>query len=226
MRRPFFHFYPDDFLAGTLSMSLEERGLYITLLSIQWTKGGFIEEEWGRHSRAMATPMAKYVLGKFEKGPDGLYRNARLERERSKFDTYHANLSKSGRSGAEKRWGKNGQAIASPLPGHSDAIATPIGSSWRNDGNPDRREKEREEIPSDRSTTIPTEDEVVAAGALRGITEPWARKWFKDRQFEGWCDRNGADIGNWRAYMLKAWNMERGGSPSGSGVKPKKKFQP
>ena len=35
---PAFQFYPQDFLTGVMYLTMEERGLYITLLSIQWSK--------------------------------------------------------------------------------------------------------------------------------------------------------------------------------------------
>ena len=35
---PAFQFYPQDFLTGVMYLTMEERGIYITLLSIQWSK--------------------------------------------------------------------------------------------------------------------------------------------------------------------------------------------
>ena len=42
-RAPAFQFYADDFLAGTMTMTNEERGAYISLLCLQWSKG-FVTE--------------------------------------------------------------------------------------------------------------------------------------------------------------------------------------
>ncbi len=37
-KAPSFQFYAQDFLTGTMDMSLKEKGIYITLLSYQWAK--------------------------------------------------------------------------------------------------------------------------------------------------------------------------------------------
>ena len=35
---PAFQFYPQDFITGVMYLTMEERGIYITLLCIQWSK--------------------------------------------------------------------------------------------------------------------------------------------------------------------------------------------
>ena len=37
-KAPAFQFYAQDFLTGTLHLTMEERGLYITILALQWSK--------------------------------------------------------------------------------------------------------------------------------------------------------------------------------------------
>ena len=41
---PAFSFYAKDFLLGTATFSLSERGAYITLMSYQWDMGGVPDE--------------------------------------------------------------------------------------------------------------------------------------------------------------------------------------
>lgn len=73
-----------------------------------------------------------------------------------------------------------------------------------------RIEKERGAAPqTSRITLIPTEAEVVAQGQIIGLDEVTCRQWFKDRQAEGWCDRNGVDIGNWKAWLTRFRDMCR-----------------
>jgi len=36
-KAPAFQFYAQDFLTGVMDMTMEERGLYITLLARQWS---------------------------------------------------------------------------------------------------------------------------------------------------------------------------------------------
>lgn len=83
---PWFAFYPDDFDAGTRTMSLAARGAYLSLLSHQFTKGavpnddriicriiGAFPEEWEE--------IKEEVRAKFEE-VDGELINFRMERER------------------------------------------------------------------------------------------------------------------------------------------------
>lgn len=63
MRKPpSFQFYADDFLGGVATFSLEQRGLYITMLCIQWNVGHVSDEDWEHYGTAngsaMAQPMA------------------------------------------------------------------------------------------------------------------------------------------------------------------------
>ena len=51
---PAFQFYAQDWMTGVMDLTMEERGVYITLLSIQWIKneipkkrlGFFIGMDW------------------------------------------------------------------------------------------------------------------------------------------------------------------------------------
>src|SRR6478752_824536 len=69
MKPPAFQFYADDFLGGTLTMTLEERGLYITLLCLQWSKGFVTEDDlsalaqlWHSHHAAMCAASSKMMI--------------------------------------------------------------------------------------------------------------------------------------------------------------------
>ena len=44
---PAFQFYPQDFLTGVMYLTMEERGIYITLLSIQWSKNKIPKKRLG-----------------------------------------------------------------------------------------------------------------------------------------------------------------------------------
>jgi len=74
-KSPAVPFYTSDFLVGTLLMSNEQRGAYITLLCLQ--------HQTGRLSRGdiekITTDSA--VLEKFVVDGDGRYYNKRMERE-------------------------------------------------------------------------------------------------------------------------------------------------
>ena len=44
---PAFQFYPQDFITGVMYLTMEERGMYITLLCIQWSKNRIPKERLG-----------------------------------------------------------------------------------------------------------------------------------------------------------------------------------
>lgn len=78
-----FDLYPADWLAGTLLMSFEEKGLYLELLCLQWESGHLPPDEQLRRLRTKPAALAA-VLAKFPVGEDGNRRNLRLETEREK----------------------------------------------------------------------------------------------------------------------------------------------
>lgn len=125
---PAFQFYADDFLGGTVTMTLAQRGLYITLLSLQWNQGFVTQDDFDclvGDGTAIAEPMAKRVLAKFAKGDDGHFRNVRLEAERQKQQAFRASRSESGKAGADKRWHSHSAAIAQPMAKNSSPSPSP-----------------------------------------------------------------------------------------------------
>ena len=106
-RAPAFQFYADDFLAGTMTMTNEERGAYISLLCLQWSKGFVTELDIQRMCHGMPTHCQGICQSKFEAGDDGHYRNKRLEKERSK----QKERSEKQRDIANLRWNKDANAL-------------------------------------------------------------------------------------------------------------------
>lgn len=101
---PAFDLYPSDWLAGTLLMSYEEKGLYIDLLCLQWQHGALPPDAALKRLRVKAATLAS-VLEKFPAGEDGLRRNPRLEREREK-QRHRIARSRAGAAATNaKRWG-------------------------------------------------------------------------------------------------------------------------
>lgn len=128
MNPPAFQFYASDFLAGCALFNMEQRGLYITLLCLQWDHGSVTEDEWLSCGSAMAQPLAKAVLAKFDKCEDGCFRNKRLEFERQKQALFRKSRVRAGKKGAYGRWHSHASAIAKPL--------FAIGKQIANDGSP------------------------------------------------------------------------------------------
>ena len=62
-RAPAFQMYADDFLGGTITMNNEEKGAYITLLCLQWTKGSVTRHEFDRIAVGMP-PHCQWICQK------------------------------------------------------------------------------------------------------------------------------------------------------------------
>ena len=102
MKDPAYLFYPSDFLTGCASLTMEERGQYITLLCLEHQLGRLSEKT----IRLSVGSVSVDVLAKFKQDENGLLYNERLEIEiekRSNFiDTRRNNGLKGGRPKMEK----------------------------------------------------------------------------------------------------------------------------
>jgi hypothetical protein len=108
---PAFLFYSSDFLTGTLTMPFEDRGKYITILSLMHQQGRMQEET----IRFLVGSISDNLRSKFSLDEKGLWYNERLEIEidkRTKFtDSRRLNGSKGGRKPIDNPSGKpNGLA--------------------------------------------------------------------------------------------------------------------
>ena len=106
MNDPAVLFYTSDFLTGVMDMSMEERGMYITLLCYQHQKG-HIEEKTIRFLLGYAKDnLPEVIMKHFKVDDEGKYYNARMDLEkdkRSKFvETRRKNGLKGGRPSSKK----------------------------------------------------------------------------------------------------------------------------
>ena len=113
MKDPAYLFYSSDFLTGCASLTMEERGQYITLLCLEHQLGRLSEKT----IRLSVGSVSVDVLAKFKQDENGLLYNERLEIEiekRSNFvDTRRNNGLKGGRPKAENKK-PNGLANGKP----------------------------------------------------------------------------------------------------------------
>jgi uncharacterized protein YdaU (DUF1376 family) len=121
-RAPAFQFYADDFLAGTMTMTNEERGAYISLLCLQWSKGFVTELDIQRMCHGMPTHCQCICQSKFVLEDDGLYRNKRLEKERTK----QKERSEKQRDIANLRWKNHANALPEHMPDDAKAYAESV----------------------------------------------------------------------------------------------------
>jgi len=156
-KAPAFQFYPGDFLSdeNVISMTFEERGVYITLLCNCWIQGS-IPADQDKILKLLpgfaGANLPKIVMDRFKKDPENLGRlvNNRLEKEREKQSDYHKKKSDSGKKGAEKRWKKeqnnNSAAIVSPLANDSSLSSSSSPSSSSHHKPSEKSESKNQEL--------------------------------------------------------------------------------
>lgn len=103
-------------------MTNEERGAYISLLCLQWSKGFVTELDIQRMCLGMPTHCQSICQSKFEAGDDGNYRNKRLEKERTK----QKERSEKQRNIANLRWKNHANALPEDMPDNAKAYAESV----------------------------------------------------------------------------------------------------
>ena len=106
-KSPAFQFYAKDFLTGTATMSLSERGAYVSLLAHQWDAGSvpISAKERARIlgcSNAEERKIWAKLVCKFHLANDA-FQNVRLEEERQKQADYRRRQSDKGKASAASR---------------------------------------------------------------------------------------------------------------------------
>jgi uncharacterized protein YdaU (DUF1376 family) len=108
----YLQFFPDDYLADTPDLSVDQHGVYLLLLMLAWKRGGDIPDDMPWLKRALGAyavdlhgnrfnRLVPPVLARFfARGPDGRFRQNRLEKELEKVRKRSGN----GREMVGKRW--------------------------------------------------------------------------------------------------------------------------
>jgi uncharacterized protein YdaU (DUF1376 family) len=115
---PAFLFYPNDWLGGTLGMTFEEKGAYMELLMLQFNRGHMTAHMIGQTIGQLWVK----VQDKFLKDEDGLYYNARLEKEIIKRKNYvkSRNNNKEGKNQYPKKEEKDSSDKEGHMTGHME----------------------------------------------------------------------------------------------------------
>ncbi len=95
---PAFLFYTSDFLIGTLVMSFEDRGKYITLLSYMHHNGRLNAET----IYVLVGEMSDNLKAKFKTDENGLWYNERLEEEMLKRNRFVGSRHSNGKLGGRR----------------------------------------------------------------------------------------------------------------------------
>jgi uncharacterized protein YdaU (DUF1376 family) len=81
---PAFLFYPNDWLGGTMGMTFEEKGAYISLLMMQFNRGHMSGHMIGQE----VGQLWDKIKDKFLQDDNGLWYNERLDIEKEKRQTF------------------------------------------------------------------------------------------------------------------------------------------
>ena len=128
-KNPAFLFYPSDFIMGTTTFSYDQKGKYVDLLCIQFSKEGYIPERDVKKILNFENTDDLEVLEKFRLSEEGKYFNIRLLAEINKRKTY----SKKQSVNAQKRWNKSKDAIAMPSHKVGNAKRMPLENTNTNE---------------------------------------------------------------------------------------------
>lgn len=107
--RPWYKRYPSDFIAGTLGLTAEQKGVYSTLLDLMYDRGAPIADDPVELARISGCSTRRFNVIKAELAErkkivlrDGLISNARFEHQTAHEKKEHEKLSQNGRKGAAK----------------------------------------------------------------------------------------------------------------------------
>ena len=181
-RAPAFQFYADDFLAGTMTMTNEERGAYISLLCLQWSKGCVTELDIQRICLGMPTHCQGICQSKFQLGDDGHYRNQRLEVERSK----QKERSEKQRDIANLRWNKNAKAMPTHYQEDAEAYAESVPEVCFPSPSPSPIIKIQADKPPRVRFQKPTLEQLNTKADLIGLPTTEVDKFWNYYESNGW----------------------------------------
>ena len=80
MKDPAFLFYPGDWLSGTIGMTFEEKGAYLELLMVQFSRGHMTDHMCGQ----VVGQVWDKIKFKFKQDSEGLWFNERLDIEKER----------------------------------------------------------------------------------------------------------------------------------------------
>lgn len=198
----FLKFYGSDFLNATASWTMEERGIYMTLLWYSWVNGGLPGDIDRIDRMAPGAKSCWSVLEtKFPPCPDGMRRNPRQERDRATMRERSDSAAERGRKGAAQRWGShsNSHPLAMQQPSGDDGYGM---ASQRSEF----RGQSSEFRPSDAEETNTLNGSAVEPVSVQAETKQRRKPLGTDADFELWWRTYPRRVGKTkaRAAWLKA----------------------
>lgn len=102
MNAPAFQLYAQDFLTGCIFLTNEETGIYIKILTKQWTDGKIPKKRLGFLVGLNWVDFSEELQAKFIEENEFIY-NKRLEFEREKMVGFHQKQAENGKKGGRPR---------------------------------------------------------------------------------------------------------------------------
>jgi hypothetical protein len=190
--KPAFLFYAHDFLVGTLTLPMEDRGKYITLLCYM--------HEHGRMTHEMVLQLigevSKPLRAKFKTDEAGLWFNERLEKEIKERQRFIESKQRNGKKGGRPK-GKAaslelaGEARQKELELNTQTASLPNGEGWGG---------------------APNSDDVKTCFMSRGLSTADAEyetlKFMTYYTGKGWKTNQNVQITDWRSAVTN-WLKHR-----------------
>lgn len=191
-----------------MTMTNEERGAYISLLCLQWSKGFVTELDIQRICLGMPTHCQGICQSKFQLGDDGHYRNQRLEVERSK----QKERSQKQSDIANLRWNKDAKAMPTHYQEDAKAYAKSVPEVCFPSPSPSPITKIQADKPPRVRFQKPTVELLTAEAIKIGLPVTEVDKFWNYYESNGWkVGKN--SMKSWPATM-KGW-LSRLGDASG-----------
>ena len=192
MKDPAYLFYSSDFLTGCASLTMEERGQYITLLCLEHQLGRLSEKT----IRLSVGSVSVDVLAKFKQDENGLLYNERLEIEIEKranfIDTRRNNGLKGGRPRKTQENPKNPLGLNETQITHKDK-----------DNN---KENENDITPTAKQKSFKSLTEDEFKRTLIPFVQQFGKKTVREF-FDYWTEPTPS--GKMRFQLEKAWDAKR-----------------
>jgi len=210
MKDPAFLFYAQDWITGTLTMTMEERGQYITILAVMHQTGRLDEKTIS----FLVGNVSDNLKNKFSIDSDGKWFNKRLEEEiekRAKFaESRRKNGSKGGRPKASAK--PSGYPSDKPINNHTE--------------NEDEDVNDNEKGVVKLKDRIPTLENFIAYGLEQAaknrinVSETALSMKYEAWKENGWINGNGQPIKSWKSSLINTLQYIKNNEP------PKEKFIP
>ena len=184
---PAFLFYSNDFLTGTLTLSFDDRGKYITILSLMHQQGRLKEES----ICFVVGSVSVQLKSKFQVDEEGFWYNERLENETKKRNAYTESRRSNGSKGGRKKNKDN--HMDKHMQNHMDTHIEDVNTIVFN---------------NNKEQVIPTFEKVWEVFQRQGGTKEMAESFFNKHQATEWKINN-TPIAKWEFLsnnFIASWN--------------------